>query len=189
MSEDDRRRWDERYASGAGGEAGRPSWLDEFEDEIPQTGRALDVAAGVGRVALWLCRRGLHVTAVDISEVGLARAREAAGGLPLATQTLDLEDDELPPGPFQVVSCFHYCQRELFPAMRERLAPGGVLVLEMLGIRNLERHPRPSARWLLGVNEALSLCAGLEIVSYREGWMSGRYEARVVARAPAGGGA
>ena len=80
------------------------------------------------------------------------------------------------------MSCFHYLQRDLFPALRERLEPGGVLVCEIANRRNLERHAQPSRRFLLEPNELLTLCAPLEIVYYREGWIEDRSQARVVAR-------
>lgn len=41
-------------------------------------GRALDLAAGEGRNALWLAGRGWKVHAVDFSDVALAKAEAAA---------------------------------------------------------------------------------------------------------------
>lgn len=187
MARDDRERWDRRYASGEEAEPEPPDWLEALGDEIPSRGRALDVAAGTGRAALWLARRGLDVTAVDVSAVGLERcaARAHREGLSVETVASDLEQDPLPAGPWDVITCFHYLQRDLFPALRESLAAGGVLVCEIGTRRNLERHARPSARWLLEENELLRLCAPLSIVYYREGWIRDRADARVVARRPA----
>ena len=44
-------------------------------------GRALDLAAGEGRNAIWLARRGWQVTAVDFSQVALDKGRTLAGDL------------------------------------------------------------------------------------------------------------
>ncbi|PLW74405.1 class I SAM-dependent methyltransferase, partial [Streptomyces sp. DJ] len=78
----DSREWDERYASRElvwGAEPNR--WLvREVEDLAP--GRALDLAAGEGRNALWLADRGWRVTAVDFSRTALDRGRRLAAGLP-----------------------------------------------------------------------------------------------------------
>ncbi len=184
MALEDRERWDRRYAEGSHPEDAQVDWLDALADEIPCKGLALDVAAGTGSVARWLARRGLRVTAVDISPVGLEQCRQAARaeGLELETLELDLEQSPPPAAPYAVVSCFHYLQRDLFPALCERLAPGGVLVCEIANRRNLERHAHPSRRFLLEPNELLTLCAPLEIVYYREGWIEDRSQARVVAR-------
>lgn len=185
MADADRTKWDARYASGdhTGGEP--PAWLEEL-DELPVAGAALDVAAGDGRVAVWMARRGLDVTAVDISPEGLALARDRAAraGVALRTVALDLEREPLPRGPYDVITCFCYRQPELFAAMRERLAPGGYLIAEQPTVRNLERHERPSRRFLAETNELLRAAEGLTVVWYREGWLGDVHRARLVARSP-----
>jgi SAM-dependent methyltransferase len=184
MAEADRERWDRRYRAGSHAALEAPGWLAEIDDELPRSGRALDVATGAGRVAVWLAERGLDTTAVDISReaVDLCRANAETAGSSLSTLILDLERGALPKGPFALITCFFYLQRELFPALRERLAPGGCLVCELPTRRNLERHAKPGSRFLLEANELLELVAPLELVYYREGWVEDRALARAVAR-------
>ena len=186
MAEGDREHWDARYreASHSGGPA--PDWLAAVADQWPRSGRALDVAAGRGRIALWLASRGLRVLAADVSPVGLEQAREAArsAGHVLETVTVDLEREALPQGPFDVITCFHYLQRDLFPALIERLVPGGCLGCEIATVGNLERHAHPSRRFLLERGELAQLCAPLEIMHSVEGWFDDRCVARVIARRP-----
>jgi tellurite methyltransferase len=184
MAEADRERWDRIYRDGGHTDGGAPAWLDELDAELPRAGRALDVASGAGRLALFWAARGLETHAVDISAEGLRHAREAASRarLELRTHVLDLEWQPLPDGPFAALSCFHYLQRDLFPKLVERLAPGGVLACEITTVRNLERNAKPSRRFLLEPNELLRLCAPLEIVAYREGWHAERCDARILAR-------
>ena len=67
------------------------------------------------------------------------------------------------------------------------LAPGGVLVCEISTVRNLERHPRPSRRFLLECGELRRLVASLEVLHEHEGWVDDRAVARVIARRPARG--
>jgi tellurite methyltransferase len=81
-----------------------------------------------------------------------------------------------------VITCFHYLQRSLFPVLCQALAPGGLLICEIATRRNLERHARPSARFLLDEGELVKLVAPLEIVQSEEGWFDDRALARVVAR-------
>lgn len=185
MSEADRQKWDQRFAEGKDVRRDPPAWLRELDDELPKTGRALDVAAGAGRVAVWLARRGLDVTAVDISPVGLALLRETAAdeGMRVRTVVADLERDPLPEGSYDLAACFHYRQRDLLPRIVERLAPGGMVVIELATVRNLEKNPMPSRRWLAEPNEVLrDAMTSLEIVYYREGWFGTRHLARAVAR-------
>jgi len=153
--------------------------------ELPRTGRGIDVAAGSGRMAVYLARRGIEMTAVDISPVGLALCREAARdeGLTIKTLVRDLEREGLPEGEWSVIACFHYRQPDLFAGLERALTPGGVLVAEVETKRALERHPqRPGARWLAEPNELLRACQSLEIVYYREGWIGERSLARIIAR-------
>jgi SAM-dependent methyltransferase len=186
MADEDRAHWDRRWGEAPPDKGDPPDWLAEFTGEFPAQGKALDVAAGMGRAALWLARAGLDVTALDVSPVGLGRLRESARdeGLEVETLVADLEVVALPRGPWQVVSCFAYLQRDLFPAIQDVLAPGGIFICEISTLRNLERHERPPARFLLEENELLRLCAPLSIVYYREGWIGDRARARVIARKP-----
>lgn len=71
--------WDERYAASDQVWTSDPNpWVEEVVGPW-QPGRALDVAAGEGRHALWLVRRGWTVDAVDFSAVAVDRMRELAG--------------------------------------------------------------------------------------------------------------
>jgi tellurite methyltransferase len=186
VAEGDRERWDATYCAGGHADPPPPEWLAAFDAELPRTGRALDVASGTGRLARFWAARGLATLAVDVSPEGLRIAREAAAaaGLALDTRALDLEREPLPDGPFAAISCFHYLQRDLFPALAARLAPGGVLACEIATLRNLERNPKPSARFLLQPNELLALCRPLEVVFYAEGWQDDRALARLLATRP-----
>jgi SAM-dependent methyltransferase len=79
MAEDDRARWDERYAAGDWADIGEPARiLEDAEAWLGEPGLALDVACGAGRNALWLARRGFKVVAVDISWEGLQRLQRRA---------------------------------------------------------------------------------------------------------------
>jgi len=186
VARSDRERWDERYAAGTHSDGDPPTWLDDADlpAELPRSGRALDVAAGVGRVGLWLARRGLDVTAVDVSPVALERldGRAAAEGLSVETLALDLEHEPLPEGPWDLITCFHFLRRDLFSRMAERLAADGLLAVEIATERNLERHPKPSRRFLLGSGELVDLLQPLKLVFYREGWFDDHAQARAIAR-------
>ncbi len=183
----DRERWNARYRESSA--PGAPSaFLTSLDELLPQRGRALDVAGGTGRHALWLARRGLDVTVADVSEVGLSTASDAAtrAGLSLTTLQTDLERSPFPSGPWDVILCFNFLHRPLFESFARTLAPGGVLVLEHPTRSNLLRHQKPGAQHLLEDGELRRLLesVGLDVARYDEGWTeSGRHEARALARA------
>lgn len=75
MATMDSRGWDDRYAaSELIWSAGPNATVAELTADLPP-GRALDLAAGEGRNAIWLAERGWDATAVDFSSVAMERAR------------------------------------------------------------------------------------------------------------------
>ncbi|HEY5578372.1 MAG TPA: methyltransferase domain-containing protein, partial [Acidimicrobiia bacterium] len=164
--------------------------LVEVVGFLPSQGRALDVAGGSGRNALYLAHRGLDVTLVDVSPVavGVARDEAARRSLRLDVMLADLEEAPLPSGPWDIIVCFHYLQRDLFPNMTAALVAGGVLVCEIATVRNLERNDRPPLPYLLHEGELLDLVPGLAVVRHEERWTEeGRHEARLLATSPLSG--
>ncbi len=184
MAESDQDKWNHRYSGQEVELLNHPSWIIELDDQIPRCGFALDIAAGSGRLAIWLAQRGLRVTAVDISSIGMQLVHKAADTEKLHIQTVvsDLEVDPLPDGGFQVVTCFRYWQAELFPAIYNRLASGGVFLSEVAVKQNLERHNHPSARYLAEPGQLKRLCSPMEIIYYQEGWFDDQASARILAR-------
>jgi len=185
MSEADRRKWDERYREPPSAPAAVCEYLICMADALPTSGRALDVGGGVGQNSMWLARRGLDVTLVDISALGLERAAAAAtaAGVQLATARLDLDADPLPTGPWDLVLATYFLWRPLFNVVPDLLTPGGLLVCVHPTRKNLERNARPPLAYLLDDGEMPRLARGLEIVHYEENWSAdGRHEARLLAR-------
>src|SRR5262245_4896586 len=151
MSEADRQKWDAKYA-GADAAPREPSAvLVGRADDLPSSGRALDVAGGAGRNAIWLALRGLEVTLADISTVGLALAGERAALADVAVQTIeiDLEREPLEARPFDLIVSICYLCRSLFAEFQRLLAAGGTLVVIQPTKRNLERNEKPPAAYLL----------------------------------------
>jgi dihydroneopterin aldolase len=141
-------------------------------------GRALDVATGSGRNALYLVSHGFQVDAIDRDEQMLATlaARAKQENLPnLSVQTIDLErttDDrqEFSKNTYDVIVVFFYLYRPLFPWLIDALRPNGVLIYETFTIDNYFRHHHPR-RWefCLAQNELLRLTSDLRVLSYDEG--------------------
>jgi SAM-dependent methyltransferase len=75
----DAKAWNERYAASELVWSVGPNQFVEAECADLPPGRALDLAAGEGRNAIWLARRGWDVTAADFSQVALDKGRTLAG--------------------------------------------------------------------------------------------------------------
>ena len=186
MSEFDRQKWEARYSGGRGYGREPDPFLSEIAHLLPQAGKALDVAGGTGRHARWLAARGLDVTLADISAAGLAEgARLAAeAGLRITTLEVDL-DDAFPEGPWDVVLVSFFLVRPHLEALVASMASGGRLVLIHPTRRNLERHEKPTERWLLEDGELDSGIPGLTTLFHEEGWTDrGRHEVHYVGAKP-----
>lgn len=185
MSDQDRERWDARHAQSRPGMGEDPKALVlELEQALPRSGRALDIACGEGRLALWLARRGLRVTAVDISPVGLGKltARAAGEGLARCIEVIERDLDRglppLEPG-FDFVACLDFHSPAVLAEARELLSPGGLLLVEVL-----LQAPGRESPYRAAPGEALGFAAGLRIQFYREGSAGGRALAQLLAQRP-----
>lgn len=173
MSED-RARWDSRYHHEPQLGSLEPSaFISTHAALLPSRGRALDVACGAGRHALFLAQLGLDVVGVDVSPVGLELARQAAArrGLAVELVAADLLRMPLPRDRFSVVTCVHYLERSLFGALEASLCQGGLLLYETFTRDQLafpEAHPR-RAEFLLAPQELLRAFPSLDVVHYAEG--------------------
>jgi len=99
--------WDARYVErDAAMWSGRPNgrFVAEIADLDP--GRALDVGCGEGADAIWLAQRGWTVVAIDISDVAVGRAREAAERVGASVEWIrgDALPAPFPAGSFDLVS-------------------------------------------------------------------------------------
>jgi len=128
--------WNERYSAPDYVYGETPNGLlAELRAHLPAAGRALCLAEGEGRNAVWLAEQGLRVTAVDIAEQGMAKARALAARreVEIDTQVCDLS--EFDPGLERwdlIVSVFAHLPPRVRAALHGRcvraLAPGGVLL-------------------------------------------------------------
>jgi len=168
--------------------ADRPpsSWLLSNLDLIPHAGRALDVACGRGRHALFLAERGFMVRAVDrdADSIAALRAEAETHGLAVAADVLDLErgDVDLGREAWDLIVVFRYLHRPLFPALIRALAAGGLLVYETFTIDQARRGQPTNPDFLLQHGELRERLAPLSIVRERDGAFEGRDVAAVVAR-------
>jgi len=140
MAADDGTRWDARYAD-------RDAHITPVApdavataglvDRIPTTGRALDVACGLGAQTIWLAQRGFEVTALDVSHEAVRRVDDAARRHEVhervAATAFDLDrglpDDAVG---FDIIVCQRFRAPHLYEALIERLVPGGWLIMTVL---------------------------------------------------------
>jgi 2-polyprenyl-3-methyl-5-hydroxy-6-metoxy-1,4-benzoquinol methylase len=131
----------------------------------------LDLACGEGRHALAAAALGAHVLGVDRDSDKLATARDTAAvrGLNAEFRCVDLEGPWPDFGVFDVVLVFNYLDRARMPQVVDRVAPGGVLIMETFLAQQRELGWGPTApEHLLRPGEVTQLVRPLEVVHGRE---------------------
>jgi SAM-dependent methyltransferase len=173
VSQAERDKWDARYRAGAYSTREHPTaLLADWLDRSPR-GRALDIACGAGRNAIFLAAAGYAVDAVDISSAGLERGRVTAAerGVNVSWHCIDLEErpDALPRGPYDLVVWVRYVNAALWPAVLSRLAPGGHVLVEQHLVTNVEVVGPTSAAFRLAPGELARAAAELLTLYEHEG--------------------
>jgi SAM-dependent methyltransferase len=171
-SEQDRLFWNKRYDTETYILGKEPvEFLKEYINILPR-GKALDIAMGEGRNAVFFAKNGFEVDGCDVSEIAVKKTLELAteNNVRVNAFVADLEIYKLPKDAYDVVACFYYLQRSLIPQIKEALKPGGMVIYETYTIENWERgfEGPKNKDYLLKTNELLDLFKDLTIIYYRE---------------------
>lgn len=124
--------WDARYAASDLVWSAEPNVFVEQELGDLGPGRAVDLACGEGRNAIWLARRGWAVTAVDFSQVALDKGLRLAGDLPVTWLCADATQWRGEGFDLAVTAYLQVGAAARQAAVRnalESLAPGGTLLV------------------------------------------------------------
>jgi SAM-dependent methyltransferase len=161
----DRLKWNEKYQTQSYPD--EPAAIVKKYAKLAKGKKALDIAAGNGRNALFLARQGFSVDAVDISDAGLKRFAAVHPNIhPICA---DLDDFDIPAGRYDLIINIKYLNRRLFPSIFEGLAPGGLLIFQTFSASsNPDVDQSVSQDYLLGQNELLHAFLSLKILRYKE---------------------
>ena len=155
--------WDERYGEGRLWSIEPNAMFAEVVNSLDGGGRAVDLACGEGRNAMWLATQGWNVTAVDFSSVAIERGREyaVANGIELDWVVADLETWDLGRRRWDLVAhvYLHWGSESSGPFLdrcAEAVAEGGHLVVIGHDRTNIEHgHGGPQDPALLTTPDEL----------------------------------
>jgi len=161
MTRDD---WDRRYDTPELIWSGEPNRFLRAEAEGLAPGRALDLACGEGRNAVWLAARGWDVTGVDFSGRALEKARRLAAGQGVALRLIEADLTEHVPaaGSADLVAVLYLHlpapdRARVLARAAGALAPGGVILVVGHDLLNLtEGHGGPRDPAVLTTPEAVA---------------------------------
>lgn len=147
------------------------AFLKEQIGTIP-VGRALDLAAGEGRNAVFLAKKGFQVDAVDLSEVALKKAKRLAreNQVDLKTIVADLNQYSIPPETYDLIVDVDFLLRGLIPEIKRGLKRGGYVIFENFTVAQLKNAGGESLKraYLFESGELKELFKDFRIVLYRE---------------------
>lgn len=165
--------WDQRYAADGFFYGTEPNdFLRQEVARLPR-GELLCLGDGEGRNGVWLATQGHAVTSVDLSAVGLAKARLLAQqrGVAIATVHADLATFDLGEARWHaVVSIFCHLpsalRRDVYARVVRSLRPGGVVLLESYTPAQLGRGTGgpPVADMMVDLATLRADFAGLEVL-------------------------
>jgi tellurite methyltransferase len=147
----DRARWNQKFLHGEAQSVDPDPFLIEVCGHLKPS-RALDLAGGAGRHALWLAKRDWKVTLADVADEGLAIAAERADRAGVSfDRRCESARDTLAWAqrhPFDLIVVFLCLLRDDLPALPLALSPGGLLVYKTytsVHVRYAEGHSLSSA--------------------------------------------
>jgi len=169
----DQKRWDKRFGKKDFAFGKKPNpFLKKLIHLLPK-GRALDIAAGEGRNAVFLAQHGFEVDAVDISEKGLKKAQKLARakGIKINIFLVDLDQYRVEKERYDLIANFYFLKRPFIPRIKKGLKKGGRVIFEtyLLEHRTLGTGGPKQAKYYLKPNELLMLFKDFRILFYREG--------------------
>ena len=169
----DQPRWDKRFGRMEFALGKEPNPFLKRHIHLLPKGRALDVATGEGRNAVFLAQNGFDVDAVDISQKGLKKARKLAREkrVKINTFLVDLDRFHIEKERYDLVANFYFLKRRLIPRIKKGLRKGGKVIFEtyLLEHRTLGTGGPKQAKYFLKPNEPLRLFRNFRILFYREG--------------------
>ncbi|HWK47699.1 MAG TPA: class I SAM-dependent methyltransferase [Stellaceae bacterium] len=137
---------------------------------------ALAVADGEGRNGVWLASQGLAVTSIDLSAVGVEKARRLARerDVALTAHCADVLTWDWPVDAVDVVAEIFLQipsaeRRTVHSRIRRALKPGGIVILEAFHKRGLGRTGPRDADLLYDAAGLADDFAGLDILELLEG--------------------
>jgi SAM-dependent methyltransferase len=182
----DQERWNRKYSEKIAPSEITPDPFLTHGQSVLKKGRALEIACGFGDNAIYLAQAGFTVTAIDISAVGLKRARERAdaAGVSVAFLLTDAEDFDYGVETFDLITVFYFLNRSIFPAVKRALKRGGICIYKTYTLGERRYRPGLNRDYLLRKGELKDLFGGFEILLYEEGDSGKEFTARCIVRRP-----
>ena len=175
---DIQKKWELRYRNTEIEATSPAKVLADGSHLLPSSGKALDLACGAGKNAIFLAKQGLNVDAFDNASVIIRKLSQYAKqhDLKLNAQVFDIEKNILPPNTYDVIIVSYFLERDIFPSLLNALRADGLLFYQTWSQEKVSTQGPSSTRFRLAKGELLQLCNGLDLLLYREEGNTGKID-------------
>ena len=168
----DKERWNQKYDGEMYIYGKEPAVFLKRKLGLLKKGRALVLAMGEGRNAVYLAQNGFDVTGVDISEIAIEKCKKLAQERDVTLETIvaDLTAYDLGTEQYDLITNFYFYDKSLLPKVIESLKPGGIFIFEQFS----SDHPKhgkfgpKNPAYLVKPNELLEIFKSLRILYYED---------------------
>ena len=168
----DKERWNRKYEGTMYVYGKEPTAFLKEKLPLLKKGKALVLAMGEGRNAVYLAENGFDVTGVDISEVGIRKCERLAKERGVAVNSIvaDLTDYDMGREQYDLVTNFYFYDKSILPRVIESLKPGGIFIFETYS-RDHPKHSKFGPKnpdYLVQPNALLEIFKSLRILYYED---------------------
>lgn len=165
--------WEERYATANPLYGTEPLPFLKSYHSVLKKGKALDIAMGEGRNAVYLAQQGFQVTGIDLCPTAIERATQLASAKSVSIEAKVQNLD------FYLVPLMHYDTilmtyfrplPRFFSEILRGLSLGGTVLLEAYTIEHYKKHPNPLVEFedCYKPNELIGHMKSFQILYYKE---------------------
>jgi len=134
---------------------------------LAKRGKALDVACGTGRNAIFLANKGFYVDAVDISDVAIDILKNN-NEKNINAIVADLDNYNFEENNYELVVNINFLNREIINSLKKAIKPNGIIIFETF----LISEKRKNKQFYLEENELLRMFLDFRIIFYEEKYIS-----------------
>ncbi len=194
MSFTDEEKWDRIYQTRDHGNKQAAEILIENQHLLSESGKALDLACGLGANAIFLAEHNLETHAWDISKEAIAKLNQKAKefNIKITTEVRDVINNPPAQDTFDIIVVNHFLERRIIKHLITALRKNGLIFYQTFIKDKVSDTGPKNPDYLLDKNELLTLFDGLNILVYREEGSVGdiykglRNEAMLIAQASNG---
>ncbi len=168
----DKERWNLKYEGTTYIYGKEPTAFLKEKLSLLKKGKALVLAMGEGRNAVYLAENGFDVTGVDISEVGIEKCEQLAAERDVEVNSIvaDLTDYDMGSEQYDLITNFYFYDKLILPGVVDSLKPGGIFIFETYS-RDHPKHSKFGPKnpdYLVKPNELLEIFKSLRILYYED---------------------